>query len=64
MLGTAAGVTRWVSRGAVRTALLPVTLGSRAVRQVLTNTEGDYAVAARALAACRAGEVASGPQHE
>ncbi|KDN73549.1 hypothetical protein DF19_04810 [Streptomyces olindensis] len=69
VLGTAAGVTRWVSRGAVRTAMLPVTVGSRAVRgmlpgggpadprQVLRNTEDEYAAAARALAACRAGEV-------
>ncbi|MDG9709414.1 hypothetical protein [Streptomyces sp. DH10] len=65
----AAGVTRWVSRGAVRTVMLPVTVGSRAVRgmlpgggpadprQVLRNTEDEYAAAARALAACRAGEV-------
>ncbi|MFJ8470036.1 hypothetical protein [Streptomyces swartbergensis] len=69
VLGTAADVTRWVSRGAVRTAMLPVTVGSRAVRgmlpgggpadprQVLRNTEDEYAAAARALAACRAGEV-------
>jgi hypothetical protein len=69
VLGMAADATRWVSRGAVRTAMLPVTVGSRAVRgmlpgggpadvrQVLRNTEDEYAVAARALAACRAGEV-------
>ncbi|MFF9810649.1 hypothetical protein ACF1G5_37060 [Streptomyces coeruleorubidus] len=69
VLGMAAGVTRWVSRGAVRTAMLPVTVGSRAVRgilpgggpadprQVLRNTEDEYAAAARALAACRAGQV-------
>ncbi|WP_461084076.1 hypothetical protein [Streptomyces deserti] len=69
LLGTAAGVTRWVSRGAVRTAMLPVTIGSRVVRgvlpgggpadarQLLRNAEDEYASAARALAACRAGEV-------
>jgi hypothetical protein len=68
-LGAAAGVTRWVSRGAVRTVMLPVTLGSKAVRgalpgggpadarQLLRNAEDEYAAAARALAACRAGEV-------
>ncbi|MFI7409823.1 hypothetical protein ACIBU0_14270 [Streptomyces sp. NPDC049627] len=69
VLGTAAGVTRSVSRGAVRTAMLPFTLGSRAVkgmlpaagpadpRRLMRNTEDEYAAAARALAACRAGEV-------
>jgi hypothetical protein len=69
VLGTAAGVTRWVSRGAVRMAVMPVTLGARVVRgmlpgggpvgarQVLRNIEDEYAAAARALAACRAGGV-------
>jgi hypothetical protein len=69
VLGTAADVTRWISRSAVRTALLPVTIGSRTVRgmlpgggpadvrQLLRNTEDEYAATARALAACRAGEI-------
>ncbi|MEV5440728.1 hypothetical protein AB0K80_32700 [Streptomyces sp. NPDC052682] len=68
VLGTAAGVTRSVSRGAVRTAMLPLTLGSVVVRgvlpgggpadprRVMRNAEDEYAMAARALAACRAGE--------
>ncbi|MGC9539793.1 hypothetical protein [Streptomyces sp. UG1] len=68
VLGTAASVTRFVSRGAVRTATLPLTIGSAAVRgmlpgrhpadprQQLRNAEDEYAAAARALAACRAGE--------
>jgi hypothetical protein len=65
---TAAGVTRFVSQGAVRTAMLPLTIGTGIVReilpggpadarQLLRNAEGEYAAAARALAACRAGEV-------
>lgn len=69
VMGTALGVTRSVSRGAVRTAMLPLTIGSRAVRgvlpggapadprQLMRNAEDEYAAAARALAACRAGEV-------
>ncbi|MFF4490654.1 ROK family protein [Streptomyces sp. NPDC001544] len=69
LLGTAVGVTRWVSLGAVRTAMLPMTVGAKVVkgmlpgggpadaRQILRNTEEEYAAAARALAACRAGEV-------
>jgi hypothetical protein len=68
LLGTAVGVTRWVSLGAVRTAMLPMTVGAKVVkgmlpgggpadaRQILRNTEEEYAAAARALAACRAGE--------
>ncbi|MEV0640992.1 hypothetical protein AB0I77_39950 [Streptomyces sp. NPDC050619] len=69
LMGTAVGVTRSVSRGAVRTVMLPLTIGSVVVRGVLPgggpadarrllrNAEDEYAAAARALAACRAGEV-------
>ncbi|MGW2640091.1 hypothetical protein [Streptomyces sp. NPDC001348] len=69
LLGTAVGVTRWVSLGAMRTAMLPMTVGAKVVkgllpgggpadaRQILRNTEEEYAAAARALAVCRAGEV-------
>lgn len=69
LLGTAAGLTQFISRSAVRTAMLPLTIGARAVtgmrpgghpadaRQLLKNAEHEYAAVARALAACRAGEV-------
>lgn len=69
LLGTAFGVTRSVSRGAVRTAMLPLTIGSAVARgmlpgggpadprRLLRNAEDEYAAAARALAVCRAGEV-------
>ncbi|KUO09561.1 hypothetical protein [Streptomyces dysideae] len=68
VLGIAASVTRSVSHGVVRTAMLPVTVASKVVRgvlpggglanprQQLRNAEDEYAAAARALAACRAGE--------
>ncbi|MEU2288129.1 hypothetical protein ABZ614_40520 [Streptomyces sp. NPDC013178] len=68
-LDTAAGLTWAVSRGAVRTAMLPLSIGGKIVRgvlpggypadarQLLRNAEDEYAAAARALAACRAGEV-------
>ncbi|MFI5683421.1 hypothetical protein [Streptomyces sp. NPDC051636] len=69
VLGSAAGLTRFVSRGAARTAMLPLTIGSKIVtgmlpgrgpadaRQLLRNAEDEYAAVARALAASRAGEV-------
>jgi len=69
VMDTAASVTRSVSWGVARTAMLPLTFASvvgRAIlpgggpagpRQLLRNTEDEYAAAARALAACRAGEV-------
>ncbi|KUM67083.1 hypothetical protein [Streptomyces curacoi] len=69
VLGTAVGVTRSISRGAVRTVMLPLTIGSKIVRgmlpgggpadprQLMRNAEDEYAAAARAMAACRAGEV-------
>jgi hypothetical protein len=69
VLGTAVGVTRSVSRSAVRTAMLPLTIGSVVARgillgggpagprRLLRNAQDEYAAAARAMAACRAGEV-------
>lgn len=69
LVGTAASVTRYVSHGAVRTAMLPLNIGAAAVkgmlpgrrpadaRQLLRNAENEYSAAARALATCRAGEV-------
>ncbi|WP_210571745.1 hypothetical protein [Streptomyces sp. GESEQ-4] len=68
-IGTATGLTRSVASGAVRTAMLPFTIGTAVVRRVLPgggpadarqqlrNAEDEYAAAARALAASRAGEV-------
>ncbi|WP_328437760.1 hypothetical protein OHA71_12135 [Streptomyces sp. NBC_00444] len=69
VIGTATGLTRSVASGAVRTAMLPFTIGTAVVRRVLPgggqadarqqlrNAEDEYATAARALAASRAGEV-------
>jgi hypothetical protein len=69
VLGSAVALTQFVSRTTARTAMLPLTVGSRVVtgalrgrgpadaRQLLRNMEDEYAAAARALAASRAGEV-------
>ncbi|MFI5821181.1 hypothetical protein ACIA8I_18980 [Streptomyces rishiriensis] len=69
LLESAVGATLLLSRGALRTAMLPLAIGSVVVRGLLPgggpadprlllrNTEDEYAAAARALAACRAGEV-------
>ncbi|MFF4399671.1 hypothetical protein [Streptomyces sp. NPDC001480] len=69
LVGTAASMTRYVSHGAVRTAMLPLNIGAAAVkgmlsgrrpadaRRLLRNAESEYSAAARALATCRAGEV-------
>ena len=69
VLGTAVGVMSSVSLGAARTAILPLTIGSKIVRgmlpagrpadprQLMRNAEDEYVAAARALAASRAGEV-------
>ncbi|MFG2577311.1 hypothetical protein [Streptomyces sp. NPDC048481] len=69
LLESAVGATLLVSRGALRTAMLPLTIGSVVVRgllpgggpvdprHLLRNTEDEYAAVARALAASRAGEV-------
>ncbi|MFI7504584.1 hypothetical protein ACIBVL_40135 [Streptomyces sp. NPDC049687] len=69
LVGSAAATARFVARGVAGTALLPLRAGSKIVtgivygtgpadaRQLLRNTEEEYAAAARALAASRAGEV-------
>ncbi|MXM67648.1 hypothetical protein GR925_30485 [Streptomyces sp. HUCO-GS316] len=69
LLGGTVDIARFAARTTVRTAMLPLTIGQRTVtgllrgrgpadeRQLLKNTEDQYAAAARALAATRAGEV-------
>jgi hypothetical protein len=68
LVGDTLDVARFISRSAVRTAMLPVTIGSTLVtdmlrgrqpndeRRLLRNAEDEYAVTARALATCRAGQ--------
>ncbi|MDR3080089.1 MAG: hypothetical protein LBV60_04040 [Streptomyces sp.] len=68
LFSAAAQLTRSVTRGAVRAAMLPVKAGVLVVtetargrqaadeRRLLKNTEDAYAVAARALATCQAGK--------
>ncbi|MET8217814.1 hypothetical protein [Streptomyces hirsutus] len=68
LVGDSVDIARLISRSAVRTAMLPLTIGSTLVtdmlrgrrpndeRRLLRNAEDEYAVTARALAACRAGE--------
>ncbi|MFF5535921.1 hypothetical protein ACFY71_26135 [Streptomyces cinerochromogenes] len=69
LLGGATDVARFAARTTWKAATLPLTVGQKAVtgvlrgrgpadeRQVLRNIEDEYAVAARALASTRAGEV-------
>ncbi|KOX11126.1 hypothetical protein [Streptomyces sp. NRRL B-3648] len=69
LLGGVTDMARFAARTTVRTATLPLTLGQKAVtgvmrgrgtvdeRQLLRNTEDEYAAAARALATSQAGEV-------
>ncbi|GAB2456146.1 hypothetical protein [Streptomyces incanus] len=68
LVGDSVDIARFISRSAVRTAMLPLTIGSTLVtdmlrgrrpndeRRLLKNAEDEYAVTARALAACRAGQ--------
>jgi hypothetical protein len=68
IVGDSVDMARFVSRSAVRTAMLPLTIGSVIVtemlrgrrpndaRRLLHNAEDEYMVTARALAASRAGE--------
>jgi flagellar motility protein MotE (MotC chaperone) len=61
-------IARFVSRNTVRTVMLPLTVGSTLVtemlrgrrpndeRRLLRNAQDEYTVTARALAACRAGQ--------
>jgi hypothetical protein len=76
VIGTAVDVARFVSQGAMRTAMAPLTIGSTmvtemlrggratGVRRLLRNAEDEYAAAARALAACRAGQVLAEEVHD
>ncbi|MER8225881.1 hypothetical protein ABTZ58_36155 [Streptomyces sp. NPDC094143] len=68
LVGGSADIARFISRSVVRTAMLPLTTGSTLVtnmlrgrrpndkRRLLENAEDEYAITARALAACRAGQ--------
>lgn len=68
LLGNTSELVRSVSDGAVRTARVPLEIGAviagsllragrqRTERDLLKTAEGEYAAAARALMACRAGE--------
>jgi hypothetical protein len=61
-------IARFISRSAMRTAMVPLTIGSTILtdmlrgrqpndeRRLLRNAEDEYAVTARALATCRAGQ--------
>ncbi|MEU6593946.1 hypothetical protein ABZ923_32845 [Streptomyces sp. NPDC046881] len=69
LLGGVTDMARFAARTTVKTATLPLALGQKAVtgvmrgrgpadeRQLLKNTEDEYAAAARALATTQAGEV-------
>jgi hypothetical protein len=69
LVGDTVDLARFITRSTVHTAMLPLTMGSVILtgllrggrptdeRRLLKNTENEYATAARALAACRAGEV-------
>jgi hypothetical protein len=68
LVGGSVDIARFISRSVVRTAMLPLTIGSTLVtnmlrgrrpndeRRLLRNAEDEYAITARALAACRAGQ--------
>ncbi len=76
LVGDGVDIARFISRGAVRTVMLPLTLGSTLVtdilrggrpadeRRLLSNAEDEYAVTARALAACRAGQSIAEAVHD
>jgi hypothetical protein len=68
-------MARWVARSAVLATMLPLTIGSMFVTgllrgqrpadaRLLRNAEDEYALAARALAACRAGESIAEQVHD
>ncbi|PWI04702.1 hypothetical protein DIZ27_43765 [Streptomyces sp. NWU339] len=71
-----ADLARFLSHSAVRTVLLPLTIGSTLVtdmlrgrrptdeRRLLKNAQDEYAVTARALAACRAGQSIAEEAHD
>ncbi|MFE9446318.1 hypothetical protein ACFYO2_47220 [Streptomyces sp. NPDC006602] len=68
LVGDTMDMARFISRGAVRTAMLPLAIGSTFLtemlrgrwpndeRRLLRNAEDEYTVTARALATCRAGQ--------
>ncbi|MFI5681885.1 hypothetical protein [Streptomyces cellulosae] len=68
LVGDTVNMARSISRSAVRTVMLPLTIGSTLLTELLRgrrpndelrllrNAQDEYAVTARALAACRAGQ--------
>ncbi|WP_328769793.1 hypothetical protein [Streptomyces sp. NBC_00286] len=76
LVGDTVDIARYIARSTVRTAMLPLTIGSAIVtdmlrgrqpndeRRLLKNAEDEYAVTARALAACRAGQTIAEEIHE
>lgn len=68
LVGDTLDIARFISRSAMRTAMVPLTIGSTILtdmlrgrqpndeRRLLRNAEDEYAATARALAACRAGQ--------
>ncbi|MGX4694741.1 hypothetical protein [Streptomyces sp. JNUCC 63] len=76
LVGDSVDIARFISRSAVRTVMLPLTIGSTLVtemlrgrrpndeRRLLRNAQDEYAVTARALAACRAGQSIAEEVHD
>jgi hypothetical protein len=76
LVGDTVNIARVISRSTVRAAMLPLTIGSVIVtdmlrgrrpndeRRLLRNAEDEYALTARALAACRAGESIAEEVHD
>ena len=76
LVGDRVDIARFISRSAVRTVMLPLTIGSTLVtdmlrgrrpndeRRLLRNAQDEYAVTARALAACRAGQSIAEEAHD
>ncbi|UUU36547.1 hypothetical protein JIX56_45780 [Streptomyces sp. CA-210063] len=76
LVGDTVDIARVISRSAVRTAMLPLTIGSTLVsemlhgrwpndeRRLLRNAKDEYTVTARALAACRAGQSIAEEAHD
>ncbi|MER5227967.1 hypothetical protein [Streptomyces flaveus] len=76
LVGDSVDIARFIARSTVRTAMLPLTIGSVIVtemlrgrqpmdeRRLLRNAEDEYAVTARALAASRAGQTIAEEVHD
>jgi hypothetical protein len=76
LVGDTVDMARSISRNAMRTVMLPLTIGSALVsdmlrgrqptdeRRLLRNAEDEYAVTARALATCRAGQSIAEEAHD